>query len=184
MGRVMEVHNLVDNKTLTPLWPNPCGLHNILSYGPQKVPKTVWLKSGQLPSYSLNDHIFSAKWNINACLEYVIGIESSIYFVSLWLNIDWGKFALHDGKFNTLRPRQNGCHFADDIFKCIFVNENISTKISLNYVPYGLIDNMAGLVQIMAWRRPGNKPLSEPMMVNLLTHICVTRPQWFNTDWC
>ena len=29
----------------------------------------------------------------------------------------------------------------------------------------------------MAWRRPGDKPLSEPMMVSLLTHICVTRPQ-------
>ena len=36
-------------------------------------------------------------------------------------------------------------------------------------------------VVIMAWRRPGDKPLSEPMMVNLLTHICVTRPQWVNT---
>ena len=30
----------------------------------------------------------------------------------------------------------------------------------------------------MAWRRPGDKPLSEPMLVNSLTHICVTRPQW------
>ena len=30
----------------------------------------------------------------------------------------------------------------------------------------------------MAWRRPGDKPLSEPMMVRLLTHICITRPQW------
>ena len=30
----------------------------------------------------------------------------------------------------------------------------------------------------MTWRRPGDKPLSEPMMVCLLTHICVTRPQW------
>ena len=39
--------------------------------------------------------------------------------------------------FNTLRPRQNGCHFADDIFKCIFLNENIWTliKISLKFVP-------------------------------------------------
>ena len=35
----------------------------------------------------------------------------------------------------------------------------------------------------MAWRRPGDKPLSEPMMVSLLTHICVTRPQWVNTWW-
>ena len=30
----------------------------------------------------------------------------------------------------------------------------------------------------MAWCRPGIKPLSEPIMVNLLTHICITRPQW------
>ena len=30
----------------------------------------------------------------------------------------------------------------------------------------------------MAWRRLGDKPLSEPMMVGLLTHICITRPQW------
>ena len=37
------------------------------------------------------------------------------------------------------------------------------------------------LVQIMAWRRPGDKPLSEPMMVSLLTHICVTGPQWVNS---
>ena len=33
----------------------------------------------------------------------------------------------------------------------------------------------------MAWRRPGDKPLSEPMMVSLLRHICVTQPQWVNT---
>ena len=30
----------------------------------------------------------------------------------------------------------------------------------------------------MAWRRPGDKPLSEPMVIRLLTHLCVTRPQW------
>ena len=82
--------------------------------------------------------------------------------------------------FNTFRPRQNGRHFADDTFKRIFVNENvrISINISLTFVPKGLINNIPALVQIMAWRRPGDRPLSEPMMVNLLTHICVTRPQW------
>ena len=38
----------------------------------------------------------------------------------------------------------------------------------------------------MAWRRPGDKPLSKPMMVSLLTHIFVTRPQWVSvsTDIC
>ena len=34
----------------------------------------------------------------------------------------------------------------------------------------------------MAWRRSGDKPLSEPMMVSLPTHICVTRPQWVNSS--
>ena len=53
-------------------------------------------------------------------------------------------------------------------------------KISLKLVPRGLINNIPELVQIMAWRRPGDKPLSEPMMVSLPTHICVSRPQWVN----
>ena len=81
---------------------------------------------------------------------------------------------------NSLRPRRNRRHFADDIFKCIFVNENdwISLRIWLKFVPMVRINNIPSLVQIMAWRRPGDKPLSEPMMVRLLTHICVTRPQW------
>ena len=67
---------------------------------------------------------------------------------------------------NSLRPRQNGRHFADDIFKCIFVNENvwILIIISLKFVPKGLINNIPALVQIMAWHRTGDKPLSEPMM--------------------
>ena len=81
---------------------------------------------------------------------------------------------------NTLRPRQNGRHFPEDIFKCIFLNENawISIKISLKFVPKGPINKIPALVQIMAWRRSGDKPLSEPIMVSLLTHICVTQLQW------
>ena len=81
---------------------------------------------------------------------------------------------------NTSRPRQNGRSFAVDTFKRIFLNENvrISIKISLKFVPKGPINNNPALVQIMAWRRSGDKPLSEPMMVSLLMHICVTRPQW------
>ena len=81
---------------------------------------------------------------------------------------------------NTLRQRQNGLHFTDDTYRCIFLNENvcISIEISLQFEPKGPINNMLALVQIMAWHRPGDKPLSEPMMVSLLTHICVTRTQW------
>ena len=73
---------------------------------------------------------------------------------------------------NTQRPRRNG-HFADDIFKSIFFNSNVwfSIRISLKFVPKGPINAIPALVQIMARRRPGDKPLSEPMMVSLLTHI-------------
>ena len=89
--------------------------------------------------------------------------------------------------FDTLRLRQNGRHFADEIFKRIFLNENIwiPIKISLKFVPKGQINNIPTLVQIMAWRHPGDKPLSEAMMVSLLTHIyiCVTWPQWVKTNW-
>ena len=88
-----------------------------------------------------------------------------------------------NSNINTLRLRQNGHHFPDDIFKWIFLNEKvwISMKISLKFVPKGPINNIPALVQIRAWRRPRDKPLSEPMMVSLLTHICVTRPQWVKT---
>ena len=85
---------------------------------------------------------------------------------------------------NTLWLRQNGRHFADNIFKCIFLNENIWLwiEISLKFVPKGPINNIPALVQIMAWRRQGDKPLFEPMMVSLLMHICVTRLQWVNSN--
>ena len=94
----------------------------------------------------------------------------------------WGLSRYRDAvlPLNTLRPRQNGRHFPDDIFKCIFFYENlwISLKISLKFVPKVWINNIPALVQIMAWRRPGDKPFSEPMMVLLLMHICITLPQW------
>ena len=57
-------------------------------------------------------------------------------------------------------------NLADDIFKCIFLNENdrIPIQISLKLVPRTPIDNTPALVQVMAWRRTGDKPLHEPMM--------------------
>ena len=93
-------------------------------------------------------------------------------------------FASAFPSFYTLRPRQNGRHFPD-IFKRIFLNENIRIliKISLKFVPQGPINNIPAMAQIMFWLRPGNKPLSEPMMVRLPMHICVTRPQWVNANW-
>ena len=69
----------------------------------------------------------------------------------------------------TLRPRPNGRRFADDTFKRIFLNQDIiiSIIVSLKFGPMVRINNTPALVQVMARRRPGNKPLSGPMMVYL-----------------
>ena len=57
--------------------------------------------------------------------------------------------------FNPLRPRQNRRHFADDVFKCIFLNENVRIAIKISQGP---INNFPSLVQVMALRRSGDKP--------------------------
>ena len=68
---------------------------------------------------------------------------------------------------NTLSPKQNGRHFVDDTFKCIFLNKNVRIliKISLKFVPKGPINNIPALVKIMA-----DQVRSRP-------HISVARPQ-------
>ena len=66
---------------------------------------------------------------------------------------------------NTLRPGQSGHDYTDDNFKCIFMNENVWI-LKLHWetsVPKGPIDSITAFVQILAWRRPGDKPKSEPM---------------------
>ena len=87
---------------------------------------------------------------------------------------------LHADHLSTLRSRRNGRHFPDAIFRLILLSENvwILIRISLGFVPVGPINNIPALFRMMAWRRPGDGPLSEPRMFYLLTHICGTRPQW------
>ena len=70
-----------------------------------------------------------------------------------WEYIEYGPNYSHSWTaqsiaINTLRPRQNGLHFADDIFKRIFLNENIwiPIKISLKFVSKGSINNIPALV--------------------------------------
>ena len=67
--------------------------------------------------------------------------------------------------FNTLRPRQNGWFFPDDIFKFIFLNENvwISIKISLKFVPKDSINNIPALVDYFtdAYMRHASLGLNE-----------------------
>ena len=84
---------------------------------------------------------------------------------------------LNSLSLNTLEARQNYRHFPEDIFKCILLPANvcISIKISLKFVPKGPINNISALVQIMALRRPCDKPFLSQITV---AHICVNRPHW------
>ena len=59
----------------------------------------------------------------------------------------------------------------------VWILPNISRKI----VGRIRISNIQALLQIIACRLPGDKPLSEPMGITLVTYICVVRPQWVNT---
>ena len=122
-------------------------------------------------------------WNC----EIIMTLYSNLYIMSCKSRVGYYMFGVEWNEvdlFNRLRPRQNHHQFIDDILKNIFLNENvwISIKISLKFVPRGSINNIPALVQIMAWRQPGGKPIFEPMMVRLLMHICVTRPQWVKSN--
>ena len=56
--------------------------------------------------------------------------------------------------------------FAYDNFKCIFLNKDDGNpiRISLKFVASSPIDNKLALVQVMAWRRRGDKSLAELML--------------------
>ena len=132
--------------------------------------------------------IFSLQPNACDMVCYVCNLAMNYKMGDVIVYCDYMVYKQHGQGFsdtiNTLRPRQNRRHFADDIFKCIFLNENawITIEISLKFVAKVQLNNIPALIQIMAWRRPGAKPLSEPMVFRALTHICVTRPQWVNNN--
>ena len=78
----------------------------------------------------------------------------------------WRPFCLCLNVLTLLPLDKMAAILADDIFKCIFWNEKfcIMNKISLRFVPKDPIDNNPALVQIMAWCRIGDRPLSEPVL--------------------
>ena len=102
------------------------------------------------------------------------GNISSACAISMWRNSMKLKciMFLQNNSGHTLRSTKNRRDFEDDILKCILLNENvlITIKISLWYISDGSVNNIPSLVQMVAWRRPSDKPLFEPMMIILLTH--------------
>ena len=112
-----------------------------------------------------------AIWRQRSCQDLLWHPVISHYVNQCWL------FA--SSVLNTLRPRQNGRHFID-IFKCIFLNENvwILIKISLKCIPNVRIINIQHLFR--SWLGADQAPshyLNQWWLVRLPTHICVTRPQ-------
>ena len=119
--------------------------------------------------------------NFDYCLMFVCPMKSDLtvrsYTIVGWFLLlpNWCPWYV-----NSSPPGQNGRHFTDNVFGSIFMNEKfcILIKFSLKFAPKGPIDNNPALVQIMAWRRIGDKPLSEPILTDSLTHICGTRGRW------
>ena len=91
----------------------------------------IWIKISEFPFKKIYLKILSAKWWSFCCGFNVL----------MWHFRGCKLGSLLSNWVNTLRPRQDGCHFADNIFKCIFLNENISIEISLEFVPKGPINN-------------------------------------------
>ena len=174
-----------------------CTNWNILSFWLLAKPTSSNIKMVSFPFHKLDSHITYEKWGMwNLCLQVITGKDCTLGLMKLdqhiisqcwqkcnWIGIPQIAGNLNTRALNTLRLRRHGCHSSDDIFKCIYLNENvwISIKISLNFVPKGPINNIPALVQTMTWHWPGDRPLSEPMMVDLLRHICVTMPRWVNS---
>ena len=104
---------------------------------------------------------------------YMSGYITRRQGLHIWKSVTYLSMLVADeDNVNSSSPGQHGRHFADDIFKCVFVNENIwiSKRISLKFVLKGPIDNNTALVEITAWRRPSDKSLSEPILTQF-THI-------------
>ena len=105
--------------------------------------------------------------NIKKCFCINLSmLDTELVYTGHWNPASWNTRTHLSDPFNSSPPGQNGRHFADDIFRCIFVNENfcILIKISLKFVPRGPVDNNSAFVYIMAWRWMGDKPLSEQML--------------------
>ena len=131
--------------------------------------------------------MFDKPYFINVLMNYLQSIVGNIeqrlvLYICGGSILDYPAIPTPSCRIDKLKPRQIGHHFADDIFECILLQENvwIPIKIFLAFAPKCPINDIPALCQIMAWCRPGGKPWSEPMMVSLPTHLCVTRPPWVN----
>ena len=149
-------HICVNNLTIT-------GSDNDLS--PGRYQDIIWTQCWDMVISTIRNEL---QWNChqNQC---IFNQESAFE------NVVWKKVAIlsRPQYVNPLRPRQNGRHFADDIFKCIFLNESvlIPIKISMKFVPKGPINNIYKCIYLLDVRE-------FIMTHNLHTYMHVTLRVW------
>ena len=140
--------------------------------------RPVWQSSGDdLAPSRANDGNFDPRLEYGSCIRtqsshlrpwWAVDLGSSYRISHVLVTTRNMRSMYNNGvvTINSSPPGQNGRHFSDEIFRCIFVNVKfcILIKISLKFVPNGPIYNNPVLVEIMDWHRIGDKPLSEPML--------------------
>ena len=126
---------------------------------------------------------------INTAIVYIMATVSQIFWsvikvcapaiVVLWCP-DSGSLSLV--KINSSPPPPIPHPRPQDKMAAIFLNALpwIPIGISLKFVPKSWIDNKLALIQVMARRRTGAKPLPNQCWPDTLTHICGTRGRWVN----
>ena len=152
------LRNIVPPQYVTKLhrnmWRIECGL--------LKSTKDVFLQQysngvvGVIIYHSSQRYMLCIAWPLLLFLFYkLFGLR---FYVSFW----W-----YCSRSVILFPHDKMAAFSQTIFSDAFSwmkKFKISIKMSLNFVPKGSIDNNPALVQIMAWRQTGDKPLSEPIL--------------------
>ena len=104
-------------------------------------------------------------YGIGVILSYQIFIQPCMVAAGCLCSVSDGDTYMV-GHVTHLPLDKMAANLADNIFRCIFMNEKFcfSIWISLKFVPRGQIDNWSALIQVMACRWTGNKPLPEPRL--------------------
>ena len=128
-----------------------------------------WHPAKQSPSHYPNQCYFSVSGTFGN--EFQSNWSKTQYSSYIYKKLNWKSLLQYGaliGSLLTYRGRGKiAIIFADDVFLCIFLNENFwnANKMSLKYVPRYTIDNKPPLVEIMGCHRKEDNPLYEPMII-------------------
>ena len=137
-----------------------------------------WLVARSATSHHLKPCCHNANWNIENKFQWHLNQNSTIL---VYENKFQNVFCKYGGHF--FRPKCVDI-FGRDKMAAIFQMTVSNAPSWMNMFEFLFhwnlflgVDYIPALDQTMAWHRPGDKPLTESMMVSLPTHRCVTRPK-------